>query len=46
MDMPDEKQSGIYGLSAKKDFDDDVVESLSLEDSVRRPTSKPVVQAK
>ncbi len=45
MEMPDEKQSGIYGISASKnDFDDDVVESLALDDSVRRPSGKPVVQ--
>lgn len=47
MEMPDEKQSGIYGIQANKnDFDDDVVESLALDDSVRRPSNKPVVQQK
>ena len=31
MDMPDEKQSGMYGI--KKEFEDDVVESLALDDN-------------
>jgi len=31
MDMPDEKHSGMYGI--KKEDDDDVVESLALDDN-------------
>lgn len=31
MDMPDEKMSGMYGI--KKEDDEDVVESLALEDN-------------
>jgi hypothetical protein len=43
MDMPDEKQSGIYGLNNKPN-DDDVVESLALDDqSSRRISNKPIV---
>ena len=33
MEMPDEKQSGIYGLKSQVN-EDDMVESMSLEDSV------------
>ncbi len=36
--MPDEKQSGIYGL--KKDEDEDVVESLALDDNMPRSVFK------
>ena len=35
--MPDEKQSGIYGL--KRDQDDDVVESLAFDDNIPKPKS-------
>ena len=31
MDMPDEKDSGMYGI--KKDVEEDVVESLALDDN-------------
>jgi hypothetical protein len=44
MEMPDEKQSGLYGI--KRNDDDDLVESLALEDSSRKISSKPIVQAK
>ena len=43
--MPDEKQSGIYGV--KRPFDEEeVVESLALDESSRRISSKPIVQQK
>lgn len=32
MDLPDEKQSGIYGLKANDD-EDDLVESLALDEN-------------
>jgi hypothetical protein len=42
MEMPDEKQSGIYGV--KRPFDEEeVVESLALDESSRRISSKPIV---
>jgi hypothetical protein len=44
MEMPDEKQSGLYGI--KRNDDDDMVESLALDDSSRKISSKPIVQAK
>ena len=37
MDLPDEKQSGLYNL--KRDEDDDVVESLALDDNIPKPKS-------
>ncbi len=44
MEMPDEKQSGIYGL--KKEDDDDVVESLALDDNIQRSGFKPIQGSK
>ena len=41
MEMPDEKQSGLYGI--KHHDEDDVVESLALDESSRRTSNKPVV---
>jgi hypothetical protein len=44
MEMPDEKQSGLFGL--RRD-EEEVVESLALdESSARRISSKPIVQQK
>jgi hypothetical protein len=40
MEMPDEKQSGLYGI--KRD-EEEVVESLALDESSRRVSSKPIV---
>jgi hypothetical protein len=45
MEMPDEKQSGMFGIKRTND-DDDVVESLALDESARRISSKPIVQQK
>jgi hypothetical protein len=42
MDMPDEKQSGMFGIKRTND-EDDVVESLALDESARRISSKPIV---
>ena len=35
--MPDEKDSGMYGI--KKEAEDDVVESLALDDNNFKPKS-------
>jgi hypothetical protein len=37
MDLPDEKQSGLYNI--KRDEDEDVVESLALDDNNFKPKS-------
>ena len=42
MDMPDEKQSGIYGLQNNMNDDDDNVESMALDENIR---SKPSLNA-
>jgi len=36
MDMPDEKQSGIYGIRAPEE-EDELVESMALDESARGP---------
>lgn len=39
MDMPDEKQSGIYGLKSGNNDEDDLVESLALDDNTNKRVS-------
>lgn len=40
MDMPDEKQSGIYGIRAPDE--DELVESMALDESARGPPLNPI----
>ena len=41
MEMPDEKQSGIYGYQNKLGLEDDVVESLALDDNTSSRVLNP-----
>lgn len=42
MDMPDEKQSGIYGIQRNINDDDNLVESMALDDNIKyKPSLNP-----
>jgi hypothetical protein len=42
MEMPDEKQSGIYGIKKGGFEDDELVESMALDEPKAKPSLNPV----